>query len=355
MEIPQGSRSASKVSGLSPLSEAKSADQAWIGVAFGVLLTVAISATAVLVRMLPGLSALSPMLLAVVIGMVINARWGLQAEARAGTEFVLRRVLRIAIVLLGLQLTTDQLISVGPTALGIIALVVIASFVFTTCLGRIMGVDRGLSELIAAGTSICGASAIIATNTVTRARGEDVAYALASITLFGSIAMFVYPLIAGVLGLEPFSYGLWVGSSIHEVAQVVAAAFQGGPTAGEFGTATKLSRVLFLAPLIMTLGLVASRRTNKDGGVITSAVPVPWFVLGFVALVLVNSLVAVPQSLKTGATTLSAFMLTMALAAMGLQTNVARLRDRGIRPLALGLSATLFISILSLTLIAALV
>ncbi len=355
MEIPQGSQSASKVSGLGPLAEAKNADQAWIGVAFGMLLTVAISATAVLVRMLPGFSALSPMLLAVVIGMVINAWMGLQTEARAGTEFVLRRILRIAIVLLGLQLTTDQLISVGPTALGIIALVVISSFVFTTWLGRIMGVDRGLSELIAAGTSICGASAIIATNTVTRARGEDVAYALASITLFGSIAMFVYPLIAGAFGLEPFSYGLWVGSSIHEVAQVVAAAFQGGPAAGEFGTATKLSRVLFLAPLIMTLGLVASRRTNKDGGVFTSTVPVPWFVLGFVALVLVNSLVDIPRPLKTGATTLSAFMLTMALAAMGLQTNVARLRDRGIRPLALGLFATLFISILSLTLIAALV
>ena len=295
------------------------------------------------------------MLLAVVIGMSINARFAQSTEARPGIEFVLRRLLRIAIVLLGLQLTADQIISAGPTAICIIALTVISSLAFTIWLGRVMRIERGLTELIAVGTAICGASAIIAANAVTRARGEDVAYALASVTLFGSIAMFAYPLVAGVLGLEPLAYGLWTGASIHEVAQVVAAAFQGGPEAGEFGTTAKLSRMLFLAPIIIALGGLASRKAGKDDGSANAVVPVPWFVLGFLALVLVNSFLEVPQMVKIGAATLSSFMLTMALAAMGLQTSIARLRDRGARPLILGLLASAFIAAFSLTLIAVLV
>jgi uncharacterized integral membrane protein (TIGR00698 family) len=295
------------------------------------------------------------MLLAVIIGMIINAKFGLSTDVRPGIEFVLRRLLRIAIVLLGLQLTTSQIISTGPIAICIIALTVVSSFVFTIWLGRIMRVDRGLTELIAVGTAICGASAIIAANTVTRARGEDVAYALASITLFGSIAMFVYPLAAGVLGLEPFAYGLWAGASIHEVAQVIAAAFQGGREAGEFGTASKLTRVLFLAPLIIAMGVLASRRVgqNEDGS--KFSVPAPWFVAGFLALVIANSLLQIPEGVKAGTAALSSFMLTMALGAMGLQTSIARLRDRGTRPLVLGLLTSVFIAAFSLTLILALV
>ena len=111
---------------------------------------------------------------------------------------MLRRILRFAIVLLGLQLTAAQVIDVGATGIGIIAVTLAATFVFTIWLGRVLGVDRKLTELIAAGTSICGASAIIATNTVTRARGEDAAYALACVTVFGSIAMFVYPMLGSL-------------------------------------------------------------------------------------------------------------------------------------------------------------
>lgn len=336
-------------------SQSAAVDHPWHGTAQGLLLTAAISAAAYLLRMIPGTAAVSPMLLAVVIGMSINAKFGLRADTRPGIELVLRRFLRIAIVLLGLQLTTTQIISAGPTALSVIALTVVASLLFTIWLGRLMGIERKLTELIAVGTAICGASAIIAVNTVTRARGEDVAYALASVTLFGSVAMFAYPLAAGVLGLEPFAFGLWTGASIHEVAQVVAAAFQGGREAGEFGTAAKLSRVLFLAPLIITLGVLASRKVREEGSGSRSVVPVPWFVLGFLALVLANSFLEIPKAAKTGAASLSGFMLTMALAAMGLQTNIARLRDRGARPLALGLFASVFIAAFSLTLIVALV
>jgi uncharacterized integral membrane protein (TIGR00698 family) len=334
----------------------RGAGLAQFDIAAGLLLTIAIAATAFALRLIPGLAIASPMIIAVGIGIAANAAVGLPMWARAGIAFVLRRVLRFAIVLLGLQLTAAQVMDVGATGIGIIVATLATTFIFTVWLGRILGVDRKLTELIAAGTSICGASAIIATNTVTRARGEDAAYAVACVTVLGSIAMFVYPLLAGLLPLDPHAYGLWAGASIHEVAQVAAAAFQGGPEAGEVGTVTKLSRVIFLAPLIMTLGALAMRRASPDDdGKAAPSTPVPWFVLGFAALILLNSFVPLPPEAKSAAGTLTTFLLTMALAAMGLQTDIARLRDRGIRPLLLGLGATLFIAGFSLTLVLLLV
>ena len=114
--------------------------------------------------------------------------------------------------------------------------------------------------MIAAGTSICGASAVIATNTVTNGDDEDVAYAVACVTIFGSVAMFAYPLLPTLLHLDPHAFGLWSGASIHEIAQVVAATFQDGKRAGEFGTIAKLSRVMLLAPVVIVLGWLASRK-----------------------------------------------------------------------------------------------
>jgi uncharacterized integral membrane protein (TIGR00698 family) len=187
----------------------------------------------------------------------------------------------------------------------------------------------------------------VATNTVTRAPEEDVAYALAAITLFGSIAMLVYPLLPGLLGLSPHSYGLWAGASIHEVAQVVGAGFQAGQQAGEVGTVAKLSRVAMLAPMVMALGLLAARRGGRGDG----KAPVPWFVLAFLAVVVLNSIVPVPAELRAAAGLATAVLLSMALAAVGLETNVGKLRAKGARPLVLAGLATLFIAGFSLVLV----
>jgi uncharacterized integral membrane protein (TIGR00698 family) len=146
-------------------------------------------------------------------------------------------------------------------------------------------------------------------------------------------------------------YGLWAGSSIHEIAQVVAAAFQHGREAGEFGTIAKLSRVMLLAPLVMTLGVIAARNggsTKAEG-----KAPMPWFVLGFIAMIGLNSLGVVPTEATHAVTPLTTFLLTMALAAMGLETDIRKLRAKGARPLALGALSWLFISVFSLALILA--
>ncbi|CAL74228.1 conserved hypothetical protein; putative membrane protein [Bradyrhizobium sp. ORS 278] len=318
----------------------------------GLALSAAIAAGAFGLRQLPGLGMFSPMILAIVAGMALHNVVGTPAQARPGVTFAMRRVLRVAIILLGLQLTAADIVEVGARGLAVIALSLTGTFLFTVWMGRLLGVDRKLTELIAAGTSICGASAVIATNTVTRAHDEDVAYAVACVTVFGSLAMVVYPLLPALLHLDAHAFGLWSGASIHEIAQVVAAAFQQGQQAGEFGTIAKLARVMLLAPVVLTLGLLATRRAcHGRRGQSSAQPPLPWFVLGFVALVGVNSVITVPAEAKTIIVTATTFLLSTALAAMGLETDFAKLKAKGLRPAALGFAAFLFIASFSLALV----
>lgn len=318
----------------------------------GIVLTAAIAGGGFALRQLPGLGLFSPMILSIMAGIVFHNVIGTPARAKAGVAFSLRRILRFAIILLGLQLTAQEVIEVGATGIGVIALTLAATFLFTTWLGRMIGVDHKLTELIAAGTSICGASAVIATNTVTQARDEDVAYAVACVTVFGSIAMFAYPLLPSVLHLDAYAFGLWSGASIHEIAQVAAAAFQDGKQAGEFATIAKLSRVMMLAPTVIALGLLAARRASRHGHAHSHAKPpLPWFVLGFIALLTVNSIATVPPEARGVIVPATTFLLSMALAAMGLETDLAKLKAKGVRPFILGLSAFLFIAGFSLMLV----
>jgi uncharacterized integral membrane protein (TIGR00698 family) len=316
----------------------------------GILLGGAIAAAAFLLRHIPGMATLSPMILAIVIGMAFHNTVGTPSFAKVGIAFSLRRLLRFAIVLLGYQLTLTEIAGVGVRGLLIIAITVVATFTFTVWVGRALGVDPKLSQLIAAGTSICGASAIIATNTVTEAHDEDVAYAIASVTIFGSIAMFAYPLLQGLLRLDPQAYGLWSGASIHEIAQVIAASFQNGQRAGDIGTMVKLARVMLLAPMVFALSIRA-RLSARRAPTRSATPPFPWFALGFIALVGLNTVVAIPPDARKVIVTLTTFLLSVALAAMGLETDISRLYAKGLRPAILGAVAFLFIATSCLTLI----
>ncbi|HVZ03876.1 YeiH family protein [Hyphomicrobium sp.] len=320
----------------------------------GLLLTGTIAALSFGLRLLPGVAIFSPMILAIVLGIALHNTVGTPGIAKAGVTFSLRRVLRFAIILLGLQLTVEQVIEVGTGGVAVIAATLVATFLFTIWLGRLIGVDRKLAELIAAGTSICGASAVIATNTVTEAHDEDVAYAVACVTVFGSIAMFIYPLLPGVLHLGAHAYGLWAGASIHEIAQVMAAAYQDGQQAGDAAAIAKLTRVAMLAPVVIVLGLLATRRAGLgDRSRSAAKAPMPWFVLGFIALVGINSAVTIPPHAKGVIVQITTFLLSMALAAMGLETDVAKLKAKGIQPLILGFAAFLFVAMFSLGLVEA--
>jgi uncharacterized integral membrane protein (TIGR00698 family) len=316
----------------------------------GMALAAAIATLAFSLRYIHGMAVFSPMILAILIGMAFHNLVGTPSVARPGIVFSLKRLLRAAIVLLGFQLTANQIASVGPRGLLIVAVSLTATFFFTVWTGRALGVGRKLTELIAAGTSICGASAVIATNTVTDAHDEDVAYAIACVTIFGSVAMFAYPLLPGPLHLDSQAYGLWSGASIHEIAQVVAASFQNGQRAGEVGTMVKLSRVMLLAPVVFALNMKSRFSASTASGKAVKP-PVPWFVLGFIAIVGLNSIIDVPVEARNTIATLTTFLLSVALAAMGLETDVAKLYAKGIRPAILGALAFLFIATFSFMLI----
>jgi uncharacterized integral membrane protein (TIGR00698 family) len=316
----------------------------------GLTLVGALTAAAYALRQSPGLGLLSPMILAILLGIIFHNTVATPLLAKPGVQFAMRRLLRVAIVLLGLQLTIGQVIEVGGRGMLIIAATLLATFQFTRWLGARLGVEPKLAELIAAGTSICGASAVIATNTVTRGSDEDVAYAVACVTIFGSLAMFILPFLGDALHLDAHAFGLWSGASIHEIAQVVAAAFQRGQQAGEFGTIAKLSRVIMLAPVVLGLGWLARRaaRRNDQADIAQGEVPVPWFVIGFVGLVVLNSMIVVPDAPRKVLIVSTTILLTMALAAMGLETDLRKLRMKGLRPLLLGAGAWIFIGTFSL-------
>jgi len=313
----------------------------------GIVLVAMITSVAYSARNASGFALFSPMILAVVAGVIYSNLLGMPAHAKAGIALSQKRLLRFAIVLLGFQLTLGQVAGIGLGGVGIVAATLGATFVFTVTLGRLIGVDRKLAQLIAAGTSICGASAIVATNIVTDARDEDVTYAVAAITLFGTVAMLGFPLLAPVFGLDQHAFGLWAGASIHEVAQVIGAGFQNGTQAGETATVAKLTRVAMLAPMVIALGLMARRGKGDQA----AKPPMPWFVAAFVAVVALNSLVGMPAEIHSAIALGTQIMLTMGLAAMGLQADISQLRSRGLRPLALAFSAFLFIGGFSLMLV----
>ncbi len=313
----------------------------------GLLLTSGLALLATSLKKIPSLSFLSALILAILLGILVRNTIGVPQIFQPGITFSLKRILRLAIILLGLQLSLPQVIAVGPVGLGIVIVTLVSTFIFTCWFGRQLGVNNKLTKLIAAGTSICGASAVVATNSVVESKDEDVAYAVAIVTVFGTISMLLYPLLPALLNLNSQEFGIWCGVSIHEVAQVVAAAFQDGQTSGEIATIAKLSRVIFLAPIVLILGLLSTRISDKSQPVKLSQLPIPWFVFGFVALIVLNSLNIFPNGVKSLVIEGNRFLLTIAMAGMGLETSLKKIKETGIKPLYLGAASWIFISVLS--------
>ncbi|MSP31124.1 MAG: putative sulfate exporter family transporter [Acetobacteraceae bacterium] len=321
----------------------------YIGLAPGVAVCFIIALIAIWVRDLSGAKILNPVAVALIIGIALRAAIGMPATWRAGTTYVVRPVLRTAIVILGLQVTLSQLLSVGPVALGLAVAAVGLTIVFTIWLGARLGVDAPMAMLLGTGTGICGASAIVAASQVAGGKQEDVAYALAVITLCGTISVIVYPYLGAALGLSAHTYGIWAGASVHEVVQAVAAAGAWpDPGAVEVGTITKLARVVLLTPAVIGLGYWAARSNPSK-----VKTPVPWFAFGFIALVVLGDvllwLLPAVQKLAFGFSRLVVpIMLSASVAALGLGTDLKALKEKGAAPLALGVLATIFIALLGL-------
>jgi len=318
----------------------------------GLLLVAVIASLAFALSKLQGLHVVSPMILAVFIGILCRTLIVIPDSCNKGINFSLQKLLKIAIVFLGLQLNFSQVLDVGLNGLIVITLTLTSTFLFCLWLGNKLGLDPRLSRLIAAGTSICGASAIIGTNSVIKGKDEHVAYSITLVTLFGFLSMLLFPVIGDHLQLDPKTFGFWSGASIHETAQVIGAAFQGGQESGEVGTVAKLSRVLFLVPIIIILGYSPQGKNLTTEGVASKkpSLPIPWFVIGFIIMVTINSLFPLPEGVQQQVKIGNKFILTIALAAMGLQMSFSEIKNIGLRPLCLGLLSWIYVSITGLLL-----
>jgi uncharacterized integral membrane protein (TIGR00698 family) len=311
----------------------------------GLALCLALALGAAWLREASGIAGLNPVVVALLAGIGLRAWLGPMPGLRPGLAVAVRTLLRGAVVLLGLQVTLGQVLALGPGALLLALLSVVATVPAALWLGARLSVEPRLAALLGAGTGICGASAVVAANQVVRAREADAAYALAVITLCGTAGLLLLPLLGAALGLDPVAQGLWAGAALHEVVQAVGAAAASGPAAAEAGTVMKLSRVMLLAPAVLALGWWMARGAAAEGG---SAIPVPWFAFGFLGMSGLASAGAVPPLLAEGARLLVPLLLAASVAALGLSTDLRALGARGLAPLLLGVALSLALAVLTL-------
>ena len=288
-----------------------------------------------------GFSALT---LAIVLGIVVgNTAYPRMATGTAaGVEFSKQRLLRLGVMLYGLRLTVHDIAQVGLAGILIDLLVLGSTFVLGAFAGmRWFKLDRQTSMLIGAGSAICGAAAVMATAPVLKARAEQVMVAVATVVVFGTVTIFLYPVLFGLAqdwGLIPggaAGFGVYAGSTIHEVAQVVAAAQAIGPEAADTAVIAKMVRVLMLAPFLIALSAGLARRDAAAGQAAGSGVTIPWFAVGFVGVVLFNSLDCLPAPARAWLNSLDTVLLAMAMAALGLATRLSAIRKAGLKPLLL--------------------
>lgn len=307
------------------------------------LITATVAAVALSSAAWPVVEHLGPLATALLLGLLIRIGRTPPERWQDGIGVVAKRLLRAGIVLLGVRLNLLLVLEAGLPILGISLSVIVVGLIGISWLGRRLGVDPMLAMLIAVGSSICGGSAVVAAAPVLRAKQHDVALVVPMCSLLGTIVMLGYTVWQHLHPLSNLHYGMLVGSTLHEVAQVVAAVTPFEQTV-EIGMVAKLTRVVFLAPVLGVLGWVWTRRhaRNSAGETDTPAVPKPWFVLGFLAVSVANTLLLQFFPAMHGQIArvdgviiqVAVFLMAMAMVAMGWQTDFAHLRANGLRALA---------------------
>ena len=295
----------------------------------------------------------SPLVIAVVLGALISNLGMLPENCRIGLGFAARNLLRLGIVLLGQQLSFSPVRELGAPGLALVIVVVAATFTGTQWLGKKMGLSPGLSLLVATGFSICGASAIAAMRPVSDADDDDMAYAIALVTICGTLAIFLLPAIGEIIGFSGAQFGSWVGASVHDVAQTVATAASGNDDAQDAAIVVKLTRVMLLAPLVAAVSFTRRRKLSHtnitDSKTQKAKLPpvIPLFIVGFIAAISINSSFNLPSEFLSNVKWLEKSLLACALVGLGAGVDARKLRRVGTRPLALGLISWILIATLS--------
>jgi len=311
----------------------------------------AVAASAALVAWLLHLAvpAIPLLTAAVALGILVAqigpVRERLEGRLAPGLAFSARTLLRAGIVLLGLKLSLVDIAGLGWVTIATTVLVVVLTFAGTLGLGRALGLPGHEPVLVASGFAICGASAIGAMGAAVRARDDEQATPVALVTLCGTLAIAVLPALWHPLGLDAAQFGHWVGAGVHDVGQVVATAQVAGTTALAVAVVVKLTRVLLLAPMVAIAATVERRRATDATRPHPAVVPL--FIVGFLAAVLLRTLVPLPEWLLTGAELVQTTLLAMALFALGASIRIATLVHTGWRALVVGLTSWVLVAALA--------
>ena len=272
-------------------------------------------------------------------------------KTRPGIEFCSRTVLRVGVGLLGARITASQIAGLGWTTAGIVIAAVVTTLLCGVLLGRFLGLNRAQSVLSGGAVAICGASAALAISAVLPRTKDSERFTLmvvVTVTVLSTLAMVIYPLAARLLHLPPELAGLFLGGTIHDVAQVVGAGYMLSPETGDYATIVKLFRVSMLAVVVVVVSTLFKKAREQgedgDGTVATKQALVPWFLWVFVALVIINSIGGVPAAVQAGLYDVSRACLVVAIAALGIKTSFGQLARAGWRPFLLLLIETLWMA-----------
>ena len=309
----------------------------------GFALALIIAAVAKWLESLLPIHLVGASVIALFIGMIINNFWKPNKLIAGGLKFTSKKILKFAIILLGASLSIGTILEVGKLSLMVMCFTLLTCFGGGYFVGKALGLNWKLSNLISAGTGICGGSAIAAIAPVIDAEDNDIAYAISATFLFDMAMIVLFPIMGRALGLSDMAYGLWAGTAVNDTSSVVAAGYAYSEAAGDFATMVKLTRTLSIIPTVVIFALInvnlkkkaalAAGASDEIKANVKFTKLFPWFILGFLAMALVNSFGIIPEAASGGAKTLSKFLMVSALAAIGLNTSFKDMKKSGIQPM----------------------
>lgn len=279
----------------------------------------------------------SPMIVGIILGMLYanSLRNNLPETWVPGIQFCSKRILRIGIILYGFRLTFQNVVEVGIPAICIDAIIVAVTICGGVMIGRLMKMDRGIALLTSVGSGICGAAAILGTESAIKVKPYKTAVAVSTVVIFGTIAMFLYPILYrnGIIDLTPQEMGIFTGSTVHEVAHVVGAGNAMGKEVSDPAIIVKMIRVMMLVPVLLIISYSVMRAAVKSGDASgRGKISMPWFAILFLVVIGFNSLNLLPAGLVDFINTFDTFLLTMAMTALGAETSIDKFRKAGAKP-----------------------
>lgn len=325
----------------------------------GIILSLIIAFVACYIENLLPIHLVGGAVIAMFMGMIINHFVGKREILSSGIKFTSKKILKFAIILLGLSLNINTILKVGKMSLVVMIFTLLTCFGGGYFIGKALGLNWKLSNLISAGTGICGGSAIAAIAPTIDAEDSDVAYAMSATFLFDMAMIVLFPIMGRAIGMSAEAFGIWAGTAVNDTSSVVATGYAFSEAAGDFATMVKLTRTLSIIPTVITFAFIQlnlkRKETLKNGDEqddlkanfsITKIFP--WFILGFLALSLVASVFSIPDALVSNTKSLSKFLMVCALAAIGLNTSFSSMKKSGIRPMIHGFIISALVVIVAL-------